>query len=417
MIKRLLAIAFIFLCTSVAWLILGTTILVRTGSTGDRLRGRVESIWGAPQVQSAPYAEYSRPVVETEVVKGNGKQETVERTRYQTRTVRPSSSEVAVELLNQPRRKGLLWYSTYKVRFQGAYVFRNAEWAKQSLRLCLRFPNSKAIYDDLQFTVDGRPLAPTTEKETAYVTVEVPSQQDVKLQLSYRSQGLDSWKYSFGQDVNPVQDFHLRMTTSFTDIDFPDNTLAPTDKQEFPAGWQLDWNYKRLVSGYEIAMSMPEKLQPGPLASEISYFAPISLFFFFFLIFLITTLRNIDLHPMNYFFLGAAFFAFHLLLAYLADHLDIHLSFAISSAVSVFLVVTYLRLVVGMQFAVREAALTQFIYLVLFSYAFFFKGLTGLTITIGAILTLFVVMQMTGRIRWSERFGAFDSRPTTAKTP
>jgi hypothetical protein len=70
-----------------------------------------------------------------------------------------------------------------------------------------------------------------------------------------------------------------------------------------------------------------------------------------------------------------------------------------------------------MQFAVREAALTQFIYLVLFSYAFFFKGLTGLTITIGAILTLFVVMQMTGRIRWSERFGAFDSRPTTAKTP
>ena len=58
----------------------------------------------------------------------------------------------------------------------------------------------------------------------------------------------------------------------------------------------------------------------------------------------------------------------------------------------------------GTQFAVREAALAQFIYLVLFSYAFFFKGLTGLTITIGAILTLFAVMQMTGRIRWSEKF-------------
>ena len=229
------------------------------------------------------------------------------------------------------------------------------------------------------------------------------------MQLGYQSQGLESWKYSFGRDVNPVEDFHLRMTTNFTDIDFPDNTLAPTAKQEVGDGWQLDWYYKHLVSGYEIAMSMPEKLQPGPLASEISYFAPVSLFFFFFLIFIITTLRNIDLHPMNYFFLGAAFFAFHLLLAYLADHLDIHLSFAISSLVSVFLVVTYLRLVVGMQFAIREAALTQFIYLVLFSYAFFFKGLTGLTVTIGAILTLFVVMQMTGRIRWSEKFAALNA--------
>jgi inner membrane protein involved in colicin E2 resistance len=117
-------------------------------------------------------------------------------------------------------------------------------------------------------------------------------------------------------------------------------------------------------------------------------------------------MRNIELHPMNYFFLGGAFFAFHLLLAYLADHLDIHVSFAISSVVSVFLVVTYLRLVVGTQFAIREAAMAQTIYLVLFSYAFFFQGFSGLAITIGAILTLFVVMQMTGRIRWAEKFGS-----------
>ena len=70
---------------------------------------------------------------------------------------------------------------------------------------------------------------------------------------------------------------------------------------------------------------------------------------------------------------------------------------------SLALVVSYLRLVVGMRFAAVEAGLTQFLYLVLFSYAFFFKGFTGLTVTIGAILTLFVAMQLTGRIRWSER--------------
>jgi inner membrane protein involved in colicin E2 resistance len=115
-------------------------------------------------------------------------------------------------------------------------------------------------------------------------------------------------------------------------------------------------------------------------------------------------MRGIDLHPMNYFFLAAAFFSFHLLLAYLVDHVSIHAAFAISAAVSVFLVVSYLRLVVGLQFASREAALAQFIYLVMFSYAFFLKGFTGLAITIGSVLTLFVVMQVTGRIRWADKF-------------
>jgi hypothetical protein len=86
------------------------------------------------------------------------------------------------------------------------------------------------------------------------------------------------------------------------------------------------------------------------------------------------------------------------------DHVSIHASFAIAAAVSIFLVVSYLRLVVGIRFASREAALAQFIYLVMFSYAFFLKGFTGLAITIGSILTLFVVMQVTGRINWAEKF-------------
>ena len=107
---------------------------------------------------------------------------------------------------------------------------------------------------------------------------------------------------------------------------------------------------------------------------------------------------------MNYFFLACAFFSFHLLLAYLVDHISIHAAFVICSAVSILLVVSYLRLVVGMRFAAVEAGTAQLIYLILLSYAFFFKGFTGLAITVGSILTLFVVMQLTGRIRWADKF-------------
>ena len=121
-------------------------------------------------------------------------------------------------------------------------------------------------------------------------------------------------------------------------------------------------------------------------------------------------MRGNNLHPMNYFFLACAFFAFHLLLAYLADHISIHAAFVISSIVSIVLVVSYLRLAVGLRFAVVDAGVTQLIYLVLFSYAFFFEGFTGLAVTIGAILTLFVVMQMTGRLKWEEKFGLAQAR-------
>jgi hypothetical protein len=69
-------------------------------------------------------------------------------------------------------------------------------------------------------------------------------------------------------------------------------------------------------------------------------------------------------------------------------------------------VVSYLRLVVGMRFALVEAGVMQLVYLVAFSYAFFLEGMTGLAITIGAILTLFLVMQWTGRVKWSEVFAA-----------
>jgi hypothetical protein len=47
---------------------------------------------------------------------------------------------------------------------------------------------------------------------------------------------------------------------------------------------------------------------------------------------------------------------------------------------------------------------------VLFSYAFFFEGYTGLTLTLGAVATLFVLMQATARVHWSAVFGRGGAR-------
>ncbi|HVF66310.1 MAG TPA: inner membrane CreD family protein [Pyrinomonadaceae bacterium] len=411
MVKRIIAIAFIFLCASFAWAVLGATIFQRTYNLDERLEGRVALLWGAPQSQSPPAAasETKTPKVTETFV--NGQKQLV--TEYVTTTeeLPLESSRVDVALGLEHRQKGLLWYSTYRIAFDGTYAFRN-NTAQEKVSFTLKYPAERAIYDDLVFTVNGSPVELKNEKNAAVGTAQVKPGETATLHVAYNSQGLNDWRYNFGGDVKAggdvaqVRDFQMRMRTNFKDIDFPENTLSPSEERETADGWELAWTYKNLVSGYQIGMAMPEKLQPGPLAGRISLFAPVSLFFFFFLMFIITTMRGIELHPMNYFFLATGFFSFHLLLAYLVDHVSIHAAFAASSAVSIFLVISYLRLVVGTRFATREAGLAQFIYLVMFSYAFFFKGFTGLAITIGSIITLFVVMQITGRVRWAEKFAS-----------
>jgi inner membrane protein involved in colicin E2 resistance len=403
MVKRIIAIVFIFGCAAVAWMVLGATIFARTQSSDSTLKGRVASTWGTAQKQAAPSATTDRLVPKQIETTEGGR--TVIRTVEQRETLQLplDQSRINVDLKLEHRRKGLLWYATYGVTYAGTYRFHNTT-ARDSVTFTLPFPASRAIYDNLTFAVNGTPVSTTSGAEGTSAIVRIAPGERATLAVGYRSQGLGDWRYEFGGDVAQVRDFDLEVTTNFKDVDFADNTLSPSTKSETPAGWKLGWRYANLVSGYQIGVVMPEKLQPGPLAGRISLFAPVSLFFFFFLMFIITTVRGIELHPMNYFFLAAAFFAFHLLLAYLVDHVDIHGAFAIASAVSVFLVVSYLRLVVGTQFAVREAALAQLLFLVLFSYAFFFEGYTGLAITIGSVITLFVVMQMTGRIRWAEKF-------------
>jgi inner membrane protein involved in colicin E2 resistance len=191
------------------------------------------------------------------------------------------------------------------------------------------------------------------------------------------------------------------MRTSFPNVDFLLGTTSPTHHSVEQGRWQGEWNFTSLVAGAPIGIEMPKLLNPGPLASKVTFFAPLSLLFFFFVVAILSFVRKREMHPMHYLLLGCAFFAFHLLFAYLVDHVTIATSFTIASLVSVFLVVSYARLFVGWRFALVEMGISQIIYLVLFSMTFFWEGYTGLAIAIGATLTLFLVMQITGRFDFS----------------
>lgn len=243
-------------------------------------------------------------------------------------------------------------------------------------------------------------------------TIALAAKETANVRVTYRSRGVDRWLYKFGSGITNVKNFKMMVTTDFRDFDFPQQTVSSSSKEATANGWKLGWKFDSLVAGFNIGVEMPKKLQPGTLASQMSFFAPVSLFFFFTVMVIIGAVRKSSLHPMHYFFIGAAFFSFHLLFAYLADHVAVEISFVISALVSLGLVITYVGRMANWTFAIREVGISQLLFLVLFSYAFFYEGYTGLVITIGAIVTLAVMMQVTAKVNWEEIFkGKQASKP------
>jgi len=393
MLKRILAISFIYICTAAAWFILAGTTLVRTNVQDDYLAERVGQLWGTAQVQKAPS------------VCLNGPASTLRTKNMKTECIPLEASDISVDLDLEHRKKGLLWYSTYRVSFRGKYTIKNTTAEKRPLYISFAFPVENAIYDNFHFAVGDRDIEDINIESGAINTsVVLEPGNSERITISYNSQGMNDWSYDFGAYVNRARNFSLTIDTDFDDIDFPADSVSPTGKEKTADGWRLTWKYDNLLTGVKISALMPQKLNPGPWVSKVTAAAPVSLFLFFFLLFILTTIRKVKIHPMNYFFSGAAFFAFHLLLAYLADHISIHVAFWLCSAVSITLVVSYMRLVVDKRFAFVEVGLCQAIYLVFFSYTFFFTGFTGLAITILCIATLFAVMQFTGKVDWDDVF-------------
>lgn len=410
MVARIVAICFVFGMASVAWMVLGGVTTARSYMQGERLGPEVQELWGRQHVQQAPTPSFHWEEEEkrerTEVQNGQTVNITEQVKVAREKPVRFSATDVQVNLGLDQRLKGLMWYSLYNVGFVGKWRYQHREDRNGKLRLVFDFPVAEGLYDGFRFAVNGEDRAPRLQPENGrvYTDVIVTPGEVVELEVAYKSRGIDEWRYSPANSVVGLENFKLTMATDFDGIDFPAGTISPSVKTPTDTGYQLTWDFKQVVTGQGMGMRMPDRIQPGQLSAALSFSAPISLLFFFLVLFVLGTLRKIDIHPVNYLFIAGSFFAFHLLFAYSVDHLTVLNAFALCSVVSVVLVVTYLRLVVSTRFAFVEAALAQLLYLVGFSLAHFWEGFTGLTVTVLSIVTLFVLMQLTGRIRWSEVF-------------
>jgi hypothetical protein len=108
MIKRILAIAGIFLGTTAAWCILGSTIFLRTESTTSSLSGRVASTWGDTQEQTQPDIHYLIEHTETVTSEGKGKKITRQEKSVAAQPVALDSSKIRADFHVDYRQKGLV---------------------------------------------------------------------------------------------------------------------------------------------------------------------------------------------------------------------------------------------------------------------------------------------------------------------
>jgi hypothetical protein len=423
---RVIAIGLVFGAASLGWLVLGATVQNRTDSLDASLAAEMASLWGPKVlVQTSPWLAAK---VEAGVCK-----------RDESASGALLASTVLADMRHTHRYKGLLWYSTFDVDFTGEYRLAASEVAKDGSRdgtvtgmFMFPLPRGASTYHALSAEVDGKPVA-LGSTASGWLAIPVDRGVEHVVTVHYVTGGQNAWVYSpgdapametqddklvvsaVGERLCELKDFTLTARTDFADIDYPRGTLSPTTPAATEGQWtRAVWKAQNLITRQSMGIAMPRRANAGPIVARMSLFAPVSLAFFFTVLLAVVVLKGIPLHPMHLLFVAAGFFAFHILLSYLADVMNIHPAFWVSAAVSVLLVTTYLRLVAGVKFAVLYAGAAQLVYLVGFSYAFFWVGRTGLTVTICAVVTLFVLMQATGRLNWHE---VFSSRPGPIPVP
>ena len=420
-IRRLLVIGLIWLGCAAAWSILGSTLALRSSTSHDGLGASVQALWGPPLRQRPPEAAWSetRAVKERQQrVDDAGRPVVTEQTRQEAvrHPLALVQTDVDARLSLDHRRKGLLWFSTYGVDFTGRYAFTAEPGEARGVEghaVEVAFPvEPGVVYDGFAVADEaGTPVEVQFSDGEARFTRIVPPGARLGFTVTYRSRGTTRWSYGkegqgLGPEAGRARQVRVAVATDFPAVDFPEGSLSPSSHGPAGGGWKGEWRFAQLVGTRDIAVTLPQRLHPGPLAARLTFFAPVGLLFFFFVTAVLLAARRRSIHPMNYVLLACAFFAFHLLFAYLIDHLEIAPAFAVASLVSVALVASYARLFLGWRGALLTMALPQLLYLVLFSLTFFWEGFTGLAVTVGAVLTLLVIMQLTGRVDWAQAFAA-----------
>ena len=130
-LKKIIAIIVIFLFSTIAWMILGVSNLSRTDKSFYELKGEVVSLYGDDLKIKAPQCYYKIKKIKEEIIDGK----TVNKEYYEFENYEITKSDIKIKVNLDQRKKGNLWFPTFKVQYTGYYEFK-----------INNFDNTKAYY-------------------------------------------------------------------------------------------------------------------------------------------------------------------------------------------------------------------------------------------------------------------------------
>ncbi len=426
-IKKLIAVAVIFLGFSIAWMILGGVNQSRTWDYTQKSLKRLQNAYGGPLKINPPLIYYE--ITQQKKGQVNGF-ETVS-SYMEKEFIDPSRTNVDIDLKLERKKIGNLWFPVFIAAYQGEYEYNiesvPEEARSQPLFLVPGLNSSESIYRSIEMKINDMTVQPLS-KLVSNTPIELRSKMDsagnVKVNYFYETTGIDYILYELAGKYEPLKktiqqdnnsrayrerltrldNFNVKLTADFRIYDFPGQTIPPTKRKQFGQKNEFIWQFDKTVTGKNIGLIVPKEINPGEIAARISFFAPVSLLFFFVVMMIFGILVKRKLHPMHYFFLAATFLSFHLMFSYSADHISMYSAFGIASIVSCLLTFSYLIRFNEWKYATISMSL-QLLYLIVFSSSFFYKsttglGITGLIVTIVSVITLFVLMQLTAKLDW-----------------
>jgi hypothetical protein len=406
----------IFVVFCIAWLALGLRMELRSKEVLDKNKVQINSNWGGNVVQSTPQVYYL-PGVETgtvvapttvpqtpEVVTSEGEERPpVPATPESERVYLSLSQEkVSAGITMDYRKRGLLWFNTYVIDFDAIYSFENDTDKAHQVYFNFTLPQGAETFEALLFKVDGvtQPITDISKGLQFSKMMEVGESHNIE--ISYRGRGVDSWVYGLGGLTTQHKDFTLTLNTGFKEVDVLATSVSPNVLETTDKGATLTWKAENLISKDDVGISVPEKTNPFEIAKNLCYFAPLSFLLFLATFLIMIYVRRISLHPMHIVFVGAAYFVFNLLLAYLVKYMNVYLAFGISFVVSALLILIYLgRVTEKWLYTLRDTGLGLLLFLGVFPLAFFTVH-RGLILTIGIVIALAALMMLTAKVKWGE---------------
>ena len=312
-VRRLVAIAFILFGASVAWAMLGSSLLARTGSFDGRLEPQVQLLWGGPHRQVAPSVWILRPGTETETVETKEPDGRIVRSASHEAGDAPDPGAAGSDARHRHARSrasaqgAALVSHLHASRSTPTIASRNPDAEARTMPVRFPLPAENALFDDFVFQLDGRQIdaAGDIAKEmSAAVTAAAGATGDARRPVPVaRHAHLDVCvrrkRRRAGARLRAGHAHQLSPTSTSR------RARCRRARARRPiTATNLSWSFANLISGQAIGMELPERLNPGPFAARVTFFAPVSLLFFLTVMVMVGATSGPALHPMHYWFIA-----------------------------------------------------------------------------------------------------------------